>query len=1165
VGVADLSDVANVTQTDGQVLASDGTDLSTEGISAVLQDHAQHSDLNGIGPNDHHAQDHDHTSADVSTVPNAGLVNDSVTVAGRSVSLGGQTGVLAEDLSNVIAQNRSDGDTLVYDDPATQYIHLSISDLIKEYSDTGIFNDVLVGGVVVIRSDTEPTVAEWETELGRTLSNNEVPENVIWVDSSTSPSTTLAYDPEATSGYQQASYARSGYWIEYATGLLDAGLFTDGDIEADDIIAEGSITGNEIKSETTITIGTNTKLKLDGINDRIYSTDFAGGTDGFEIDLKDSESQLPNLDVVGTLDADTWDQSLSEHTDASVSSASDSDVLAHDGTQFVNEGIAALLTDHAQIQDLGNVPAPSTDGQVIADQGGTYANEAISSLTESHVTLSDLDKVGINNKSDGHVLVETGGGWGNEAISGVLGDHADWSAMQNVAVGSAENREVAFYDTSTSPSQWSPEHVADIIRDRGSLSIGDVSVAGSWRTIESATEPTQRPNGDPLKDGDVWIDTDASPVAEAYVYRNGSFIKQATAIGGNNIVTDSVSADKVVAGTLTAQQIKAGTLTATEINTSDLFADSAAIDTLTSEQAFIDDIENITFTGQSATIERLLEVGTGTPTIQIDGTTNRIESTNFASLTSGFRIQSDGFAEFGNIRARGAIRSAVFERDEQVLRGGTDIVTPSTTLAQDASSGDTTIEVQDVPFSAGDDIRFREAGTAEVRTISSISGTTLTLNSSLNNNWTSGAAIARTGAERIINSADSQFAPFSAYLDDQGQEQVRIGNLEGVSGRSGYGIQVGGGALFYDSVDELLRVKGDVFAERGKIGPFSLNNRGFSGEGTNLNATGQSLGFFDTQNGSDLTGNYTNPDFSSGDLTGWTEKFDVDVFNDGSDNVVRPNDLTVRDGNPDRYTYSGKVSQTADLSAFSGETVTFSFYFKKIADTGGKSITLIITDKNTGNDIVLDQVTTSGFGDQVPTPVKRQVELPSNASSIEVAVVVGNTGYGSAPPQEPHFNKLEVFNGSLLATYSASEMALFDTSGNKNLTLDAGTGNINSKGKIEADERVGLGGPASNNPTAGINLKQKVTTTADGPSFSGNDSVNVYDTSGFRVGQLIKVNHSGDTGWYIISSIDAGNSQLFIKSTLNERVSDGESVVGYALQMIMENNEKFLFNLLDKI
>jgi hypothetical protein len=62
-----------------------------------------HANLSSIGTDDHHAQDHNHTTASVSTVPNNGLTNDSVSVAagdglknGGSVSLGGSVTIDVE-------------------------------------------------------------------------------------------------------------------------------------------------------------------------------------------------------------------------------------------------------------------------------------------------------------------------------------------------------------------------------------------------------------------------------------------------------------------------------------------------------------------------------------------------------------------------------------------------------------------------------------------------------------------------------------------------------------------------------------------------------------------------------------------------------------------------------------------------------------------------------------------------------------------------------------------------------------------------------------------------------------------------------------------------------------------------------------------------------------
>jgi hypothetical protein len=59
-----------------------------------------HSDLNSVSADQHHSKDHDHSESDISTVPNSGLTNSSMTVAGNSVSLGGSTSVDYADLGD---------------------------------------------------------------------------------------------------------------------------------------------------------------------------------------------------------------------------------------------------------------------------------------------------------------------------------------------------------------------------------------------------------------------------------------------------------------------------------------------------------------------------------------------------------------------------------------------------------------------------------------------------------------------------------------------------------------------------------------------------------------------------------------------------------------------------------------------------------------------------------------------------------------------------------------------------------------------------------------------------------------------------------------------------------------------------------------------------------
>lgn len=70
---------------------------------------------------------HDHTETALSTVPNAGLTNDSVTVAGKTVALGGSATVAAEDLSNVDVTTPSAGQLLIYHGTNSQFETVGIT------------------------------------------------------------------------------------------------------------------------------------------------------------------------------------------------------------------------------------------------------------------------------------------------------------------------------------------------------------------------------------------------------------------------------------------------------------------------------------------------------------------------------------------------------------------------------------------------------------------------------------------------------------------------------------------------------------------------------------------------------------------------------------------------------------------------------------------------------------------------------------------------------------------------------------------------------------------------------------------------------------------------------------------------------------------------------
>ena len=140
--------------------------------------------------------------------------------------------------------------------------------------------------------------------------------------------------------------------------------------------------------------------------------------------------------------------------------------------------------------------------------------------------------------------------------------------------------------------------------DVGELTVESNKVEGSI-TIRSASPPSQRPDGEPLEVGDIWIDTSDNDISRSW---NGStweltyFVRERfqyrlTPISsagqkGNttpaaneapievtpsNIPEGSITAAQIIARSITADRIESNTITAGEINVGSLTADSAFI------------------------------------------------------------------------------------------------------------------------------------------------------------------------------------------------------------------------------------------------------------------------------------------------------------------------------------------------------------------------------------------------------------------------------------------------------------------------------------------------------------------------------------------------------------------------------------------------------------
>jgi len=90
--------------------------------------------------------------------------------------------------------------------------------------------------------------------------------------------------------------------------------------------------------------------------------------------------------------------------------------------------------------------------------------------------------------------------------------------------------------------------------------------------------------------------------------------------------------------------------------------------------------------------------------IEIDGVNSRVGTGNFAFGIRGWRINAVGDAEFNNIVARGALRTAVLAEETISCVGSWLLISPATSFTRDASSGSEYIYVKSNVFNVNDRI-----------------------------------------------------------------------------------------------------------------------------------------------------------------------------------------------------------------------------------------------------------------------------------------------------------------------------------------------------------------------------------------------------------------------------------------------------------------------------
>jgi len=209
-----------------------------------------------------------------------------------------------------------------------------------------------------------------------------------------------------------------------------------------------------------------------------------------------------------------------------------------------------------------------------------------------------------------------------------------------------------------------------------------------------------------------------------------------------------------------------------------------------------------------------------------------IGTNDFTTGNKGWCISCTGDAEFNNIKARGAIRTAVFIKDEISVIGGYTLIRPATTLTCDdcLCAGSYLFYVDDnTQFVVDDIIRIKDDsldywGVVTASSIGCID--TDCLYGTGTGSITSGQAVVNYGCNVCCGGIllDGQTPYIDIYTHDGTpwcgtDSRVRLGNLNGWGSFSSdtYGIGIGSSTngMTYDTASGNLVVCGDIYANNG--------------------------------------------------------------------------------------------------------------------------------------------------------------------------------------------------------------------------------------------------------------------------------------------------------------------------------------------------------------
>jgi hypothetical protein len=262
-----------------------------------------------------------------------------------------------------------------------------------------------------------------------------------------------------------------------------------------------------------------------------------------------------------------------------------------------------------------------------------------------------------------------------------------------------------------------------------------------------------------------------------------------------------------------------------------------------------------TINAAAGNITGSLFVGASGYRLHLDGANKRFESTNFASGTSGFRIEGEtGNAEFNNVTVRGVLAATAIQYGYVLATNGSIWVVKAAGRSLNSFSvpkeGIGTLDIEDPDgmthaaagglWAVNDVIRLQEPlagdfwGVVTAKTDMATYWQLAVEQRSIFGNGTfpAGAAVLNYGqsGDGVVRiTADASNSPYISIATHAGSpwttltERARLGNLTGISGASGYGLWTDNGYF-----------TGAVNASAGAIGGWTIaSSHLYAGSGSN--------------------------------------------------------------------------------------------------------------------------------------------------------------------------------------------------------------------------------------------------------------------------------------------------------------------------------------------